>query len=103
MVSFINSVTSNLLRIWGALNLLCSSMLATIGLFFVPVGATLSDIGLLFCRSAAVSAGDISFSLSLSLYLTFVLPAASASSEDETIQEGLLYFGLVGLSHNFKI
>ena len=98
-----NSVTSNLLRIWGAINLLCLSMLATIGLFLVPVGAALSDIGLLLCRPAAVSAGDISFSLSLSLNITFVLPAASASSEDETIQEGLLYFGLVGFSHNFKI
>ena len=85
MVSFINSVTSNLLRIWVALNLLCLSMLATIGLFFVSVGAALSDIGLLLCRSAAVSAGDISFSLSLSLYFTLGLPAASASSEDETI------------------
>ena len=65
--------------------MLCLSMLATIGLFFVPVGAALSDIGLLLCRSAAVSAGDISFSLSLSLYFTLGLPAASASSEDETI------------------
>ena len=56
----------------------------------MPISPLLTVFGLLPCRAATVSTGDILFLLGLGLYLVVFLAGAAASTKRNTIDEDIL-------------
>ena len=56
----------------------------------MSVGALFAILGLLACRTAAVSTGDILFLLGFGLHLAIILRLISSASEVDTVLEDIL-------------